>query len=250
VLPAAALLFAATPATGPVLLFVTLFALLLVARRLADRMLRRDRAPRPQAATFGVLRMAAGLGATSTLITGRGRERPRRGDGPPMRVPVLLWALLILNGLALAWAVATVLALTPLEYRYPLIAVGAAAWTVRNLIVLALAVGRIRSSEFGPDQRKAHRIEVEGHVFLDGLRVHILDLSLTGVRLLSYGPVPELDSYCTMTFTDPNKRPAVVTGTVVGVTPRPHGQEVRVDLEPDQTYVLGAILAEALIRRA
>ena len=51
-----------------------------------------------------------------------------------------------------------------------------------------------------------------------------------------------------MTFTDPNRRAAVVTGTVVGIDQRPHGQEIRIDLEPDQTYVLGAILAEALIR--
>ena len=47
-----------------------------------------------------------------------------------------------------------------------------------------------------------------------------------------------------------NRRAAVVTGTIVGIEQRPHGHEVRIDLEDDQTYVLGAILAEALIRRA
>ena len=51
-----------------------------------------------------------------------------------------------------------------------------------------------------------------------------------------------------MTFTDPNRRPAVVTGTIAGIHRRPHGFEVRIELEPDQTYVMGAILADALIR--
>jgi hypothetical protein len=62
--------------------------------------------------------------------------------------------------------------------------------------------------------------------------------------------VPEVDSYCAITFTDPNRRAAVVTGTVLGIHRRPHGHELRVGFEEDQTYVLGAILADALIPRA
>lgn len=250
VLPSLALLFALTPATGPVGWFVALFALLFVARQAARQALSRGQAPRSEATVFAVLRMAATLGATPTLVTGRVAARPSRTDASPMRVPALLWALLALNAVGLVGALATAFGVTPFHSDYPVIAIAAAVWTIANLVLVARAIGRIRSTEFGQDRRQAHRIEVEGHVYLDGLRVHVLDLSLTGVRLLSYGEVPELDSYCTMAFTDPNKRPAVVTGTVVGVDQRPHGQEVRVDLEPDQTYVLGAILAEALIRRA
>ena len=250
VLPALALLFALTPATGPVGIFAALFALLFVVRLVATQSLSRGQAPRSQATLFAVLRMSATLRATSTLVTGRIPARPSRSDATPMRVPVLLWALVGLNAAGLVGALATVLGVTPFHFDYPVIALGAAAWTLANLVLLARAIGRIRSTEFGQDRRQAHRIEVEGHVYLDGLRVHVLDLSLTGVRLLSYGEVPDLDSYCTMTFTDPNKRPAVVTGTVVGVDQRPHGQEVRVDLELDQIYVFGAIFAEALIRRA
>ena len=161
---------------------------------------------------------------------------------------MLLWALLAGNVVALVWSLLTAVGLTPISYPYPVIAVGAALWAAANIVVLYRAIDRIASTEFGRDRRLAHRIEVEGHVFLDGQRAHVLDLSLTGVRLLSYGDVPPIDAYVTMTFTDPNKRPAVVTGTVVGIGQRPHGREVRIDLEPDQTYVLGAILAEALVR--
>ena len=153
-----------------------------------------------------------------------------------------------MNAAGLAWAAATLLGLVPVEYPYALIAAGAAVWAAGNLVFLGRAAARIRSRHFGGDRRQAHRIEVEGHVFLDGERVHVLDLSLTGVRALSYAELPEIGSYCAMTFTDPNRRPAVVTGTVAGIHRRPHGHEVRVELEPDQTYVMGAILAEALIR--
>lgn len=247
VLPPLALLFALTPATGPVAAFAVLFTLLFTARQLATQVLSRGHAPRSQASVFAVLRMSATLGATLVLVTGRS-PRPRPASTRPTRVPVLLWALLAVNAVALVWSVLTAFGLTPISYPYPVIAVGAVLWTAANLVVLYRAIDRIASTEFGRDRRQAHRIEVEGHVFLDGQRVHVLDLSLTGVRLLSYGDVPPIEAYVTMTFTDPNKRPAVVTGTVVGIDQRPHGREVRIDLESDQTYVLGAILAEALVR--
>jgi hypothetical protein len=124
----------------------------------------------------------------------------------------------------------------------------AVLWTAVAAALVLFSARRYTRATAPVERRRAPRIEAEGHVFLDGVRVHVLDLSLAGARLLSYGDVPPVDSYCTMTFTDPNRRLAVVTGTVVAVNERPHGREVRISLDPDQTYVLGAILVEALVR--
>ncbi len=245
--PALALLLALTPAAGPVAVFALLFPLAFAARQLARRSLGRGEAPVGDLTVFGIIRMAATLRATTTLLTGRAAPTPR-AERDPRRVPAVIWALIGANAAGLAWSVAALAGLVSVAYPYGIIAAGAAAWAVGNLVFLGRAAARIRSRHFGGDRRQAHRIEVEGHVFLDGERVHVLDLSLTGVRALSYAELPEIGSYCAMTFTDPNRRPAVVTGTVAGIQRRPHGHEVRVELEPDQTYVMGAILAEALIR--
>jgi cellulose synthase (UDP-forming) len=248
--PAAALLFALTPATGPVALFVALFLGLAVVRRVTRRVLLRGRPMPTESAVFSVLRMTATLAPTLRVLTGREAAPTTTPEEDSRRVPALLWALVAVNALALGWGVASWAVRTDAAYPYPLIAALAAVWTSANLVVLSRAISRIRSPHFGGDRRLAHRLEVEGHVYVDGQRAHVLDLSLTGVRLLSYGEVPEVGSYCAMTFTDPNRRPAVVTGTVIDVQRRPHGHEVRVGFEADQTYVLGAILAEALIHSA
>jgi cellulose synthase (UDP-forming) len=247
--PTVALLLALTPAAGPVLAFTVLFPLTVAARLLAKRALGRGQLPVSDLSAFGIIRMSATLGATTTLLTGRSL-RPASPERDPRRVPAVLWALIGANVAALACGAAVLIGLLPIDYPYAVIAIGAAAWCAANLVCLARAVSRIRSRHYGGDRRQAHRIEVEGHVFLDGIRVHVLDLSLTGVRVLSYGEIPEPGTYCAMTFTDPNRRPATVTGTVAGVERRPHGHELRVELESDQTYVMGAILAEALIRPA
>lgn len=245
--PVLALLLALTPATGPVALFVLLFPLSFAVRQIARRVLGRGQAPHGDLTVFGIIRMAATLPATATLVTGRPARR-RDADRDPRRVPMLLWLVLALNSAALLWGAATMVGVTGTAYPSHLIAAAAALWAAANVLYIGRAIARIRSRYFGGDRRVAQRIEVEGHVFLDGSRVHVLDLSLTGVRLLSYGEVPDLGTYGALTFTDPNRRPAVVTGTVERVRRRPHGLELGIALEPDQTYVMGAILAEALIR--
>lgn len=245
-IPAVALLLSLTPATGPIALFLMMFPLAFVLRQVARRALGRGQAPHGDLTVFGIIRMATTLRATFTLLTGVA-PRPRSADRDPRSVPAIIVALLGLNLVAVAWGVAALTGITGITYPYIGIALGAIAWGTANVLYLARATTRVRSRHFGGDRREAQRIEVEGHVFLDGERVHVLDLSLTGVRVLSYGDVPELGTYCAMAFTDPNKRSAVVTGTVVGVQRRPHGHDVRVALEEDQTYVMGAILAEALV---
>jgi cellulose synthase (UDP-forming) len=249
VIPAMALLLALTPAAGPVALFVVLFPVTWALRHLTRRTMGRGRTPKGDVTALGIIRMTATLPAAATLATGRtGRGAQHSGD--PRRVPALIWLLLAINASSILWAAAVLTGLVPVSYPFTVIAIAAMAWALVNVIVLTRATTRIRSRYFGGDRRKAQRIEVDGHAYLDGVRTHLMDLSLTGVRLLSYGEVPDWGTYCSVTFTDRNRRSAVVTGTVAGITQRPHGVEVRVALEADQTYVMGAILADALVRRS
>jgi cellulose synthase (UDP-forming) len=250
VLPAFALLLALTPATGPVGMFAVLLVASYALRGIAYSALKRDRAPHYFVDSLAVIRFTALLGSARTLVMG---ERPGRSVAPDpdsaRRVPVVLWLLGALNLAGLAWAGLAGIGIVDAAYPFAVVAFGAAIWTVVNLVLLASAVARVRSAVFGGDRREAERVEVEGHVYVDGQRVHVLDLSLTGIRALTYDQAPEIGEYCAVTFTDQNRRPAVVTGTVVGTSTRPHGTELRVGLEPDQTFVIGAILADAFIRR-
>ncbi len=75
--PALALLLALTPAAGPVVAFMILFPLAFAARQLARRALGRGQAPLGDLTVFGIIRMAATLRATTTLLTGR-PSRPGR----------------------------------------------------------------------------------------------------------------------------------------------------------------------------
>jgi cellulose synthase (UDP-forming) len=248
VLAPLALLLGLTPAVGPIAAFV---AFLLVAggiRRLATTALVRGQLARANGDAFVLIRMAATIGTWPALVTGRA-DRPVPLLESARRVPTILWLTLALNIAGLIWAALALSGIATVNFPYSLIAAGAAVWTALNVTRLTWAIARIRSSVYGGDRRQATRVEVDGHVFLDGERVHVLDLSLTGVRLLTYGDPAEVGSYCSVTFTDPNRRPAVVTGTIVAADRRPHGHELRVGLEDEQTYVLGAILADALIKR-
>ena len=249
VIPALALLLALTPASGPVVLFSVLLAATFALRGIAHSALKRDQVPHYLIDSLAMVRFSALLGSARALVLGERAGVPAAPNpDSARRVPAVLWLLAGLNIGALIWASLAWLGVVTIDYPFAAIAAGAAVWTVVNVVLLGATVARIRSSVFGGDRRQAQRVEVEGHVYVDGERVHVLDLSLTGIRALTYGEAPEVEEYCAVTFTDPNRRPAVVTGTVVGTTQRPHGTELRIGLEPDQTYVIGAILADAFIR--
>lgn len=250
VIPVLALALALTPASGPVGLFAVLLAASYALRAAAYSALKRDQVPQSMFDSLAMIRVSAMLGSVGTLVRGEQVGRPAAPDSDTARrVPILLWLLTLGSLLGLLVAVLSWTGLLDVAYPYGIVALGASLWTIVNVALLAGAVSRIRSASFGGDRRLAQRVEVEGHVYVDGERVHVMDLSLTGVRALTYADAPEVGSYCSVTFTDQNRRPAVVTGTVVGTTARPHGTELRVDLEADQTYVIGAILADAFIRR-
>lgn len=250
VLPALALLFAVSPVSGSAALFAGLLAVSYALRGVAYSALKRDRTPHYLIDPLAMIRFTALLGTVRSLILG---DEPALASGlnsdAPRRVPAILWVLGALNVAALVWALLVGTGIADVQYPFAIVAFGACIWVLVNLTLVASAVSRVRSSVFGGERRLAQRVEVEGHVFVDGQRVHVLDLSLTGIRALTYANAPEVGEYCSVTFMDQNHRPAVVTGTVVGTTPRPQGTELRVGLEPEQTYVISAILADAFIRR-
>jgi hypothetical protein len=226
-LPVLMLVLVGPPASSPVATFTVLATATLVLRQVALRAMGRGWAPRWRSATTSVVRLAAGLGRASMAIL-------------VIAAVLLLAALLVVPG---HWMISG-----SLPHAETTFGIWASLWAAAGLMLVLRAVARHARAGVPSERRRAPRIDVEGHVFLDGVRVHVLDLSLGGARLLCYGVVPPIDSYCAMTFTDPNRRLAVVTGTVVAVSDRPHGREARIALEPDQTYVLGAILVDALDR--
>ena len=182
-----------TPAAGPVVAFVILFPASVVARLVARRALGRGRVPQAEQSVLGLIRLPATLRASASLLTGRPMHVSQTARDP-RRVPLLLWGLLALNTAGLLWAGGAAVGLIPVAYPYAVVSMGAAVWAAATIAFLVRAIARIRSPHFGGDRRQAHRIDVEGHGFLDGVRVHVMDLSLTGVRALSYGDVPEIGS--------------------------------------------------------
>lgn len=198
---------------------------------------------RPGRAVRGVLTMAESLGAARRLVGDR-IPQARRPPADARRANPVLWAVAAINAAGLA--ALTVSVLTGSDWLAWPVAVVAALWCSLGLVIVTRGIQRARSRSYGGDRRAAYRVEAEGHAFLDGQRTHVLDLSLRGVRVLTYATPPAAEEYCAVTFTDARGRHAVVTGTVVDVCRRPHGHEVRVAFDPDQTYVLGVIVAAAL----
>jgi cellulose synthase (UDP-forming) len=240
-LPALVLLLGASPASGPVWAFTILFGVTALLNVAVRRVLGGRRGP--GGSVRSVLAMNASLGAIRRLVTGQPSPQRRDADAS-RRVHPTLWALAGVNLAGLvALAVRAGVADSPLPLPITLLAT---TWCTVNLIVLARAITRVRSRAFGGDRRASHRVEAEGHVFVDGQRTHVLDLSLRGIRVLTYADPPAVEEYCAVTFTDPRGRLAVVTGTIVDVRQRPHGHEIRIAFDADQTYVLGVIVAGAL----
>jgi hypothetical protein len=137
--------------------------------------------------------LPANLRATFALFNHRPHKfvvTPKgRGDGSRTRVPAprLLTGLLTAQFVGLAWYGATALGYTPLHYRVPWTAHGAAFWIVINTTILVLAINRIRAPRFAAERRASVRFNVDRRAFLDGHRVQLDDVSLTGASLLAEG---------------------------------------------------------------
>ena len=88
------------------------------------------------------------------------------------------------SSLGLAWFAASLFGLSPVSYPVPWAPIGAALFMSVNLALLLAAIGRIRSSQFAGNRRAGTRLPLRLPARVDGRPSRLLDLSLTGARLL------------------------------------------------------------------
>ena len=191
VIPLAVVATGAVPILAPGVVFGPFFAATLAIQFVALRLLARGHYPPVLSVLFEVLRMPAILPATLAILAPRRNLRfrvtpkGRQGDGRThVPVPRLHLALAVASVIGMAWFAASLAGLTPLRYEIPWAAIGAALFMAMNLGFLLAAIGRIRSSRFAGNRRASVRLPVSLPATLDGRGVELIDLSLTGARVV------------------------------------------------------------------
>ncbi len=188
--PIAVLATGAVPIQASLKIFLPIFAVAFLAQHYALRRLSRGLAPQGRAILFDLVRMPANLQATLRLLAPGEREfsvttKGKTGDQRRrMPVPGLLTVLLAGSLAAAIWAVCTLAGLTPLHYSVSWVAYGSLLWLAVNAVLLMAAVHRIRSERFGAERRSSVRFHVDAAGWIDGTPVRVLDVSLTGAKLL------------------------------------------------------------------
>jgi cellulose synthase (UDP-forming) len=196
VLPLAVVSVGAVPIVAPGAVFIPFFITTLALQFIALRLLARGHYPPLLSVLFEFLRMPAVLPATLAILAPRRSFRfrvtpkgRRTGDRQRIAPPRLLSILAAASALGLAWFTASLLGLSPVHYGVPWAAIGAAMFIAVNLAFLLAAIGRIRSNRFAGNRRASTRLAVVAPARLDGRAVEIVDLSITGARVIG----PRLD---------------------------------------------------------
>jgi cellulose synthase (UDP-forming) len=191
VIPLAVVATGAVPINAPGEIFGPFFLLTLGLQFVALRLLARGHYPPVLSVLFEVLRMPAVLPATLALLSPRRdfrfqvtpKGRTTRGHAR-VEAPRLLTGLAVASSAALAFFVATLFGLTPVHYPVPWAAIGAAFFLSVDLALLLAAIGRIRSSRFAGNRRASPRLPLVGAARLDGQPAQLMDLSITGARVV------------------------------------------------------------------
>ncbi|GIU93987.1 MAG: hypothetical protein KatS3mg012_0444 [Gaiellaceae bacterium] len=193
VLPIVVVATGAIPIAAPLALFGPLFLGMLGLQFLALRLLARGYYPPVLSLVFEFLRMPAVVPGTLALLRPKSGRFAVTPKGPSeegrrrIRLPLLMRVLLVAAPAALAWFALTISGLTPLSYPVPGVAVGAAAFLVANTLLLVAAARRIRSDRFATDQRLGTRLPVRIVGSFAGRECTILDVSLSGARVVLAG---------------------------------------------------------------
>ncbi|MFL5756610.1 MAG: glycosyltransferase [Chloroflexota bacterium] len=191
VLPIVVVLTGAIPIRADAVTFVVGFGASFVLQQLALRALSRGCHRPVLSVVFELVRMTANLRATMTLLThGRPRfavtPKGRTGDGRRrVRVPGPLRLLVTASFIASAWFALTLLGVTPIRYADPGPIAASFAWMLVDVVLVVLAVGRIRALRFAPERRSSVRFETHRPAQLDGIPAEVLDVSLTGALVVS-----------------------------------------------------------------
>jgi len=191
VIPLAVVATGAVPISAPGEVFGPFFLLTLGLQFVALRLLARGHYPPVLSVLFEVLRMPAVLPATLAVLfprrsiqfrvtpkgrTARGKER--------VEAPRLLTILAAASSAGLAWFAASLFGFTPVSYSVPWAAIGGAFFLSLDLALLLAAIGRIRSSRFAGNRRASTRLPIRGPARLDGQAGRLVDLSITGARVV------------------------------------------------------------------
>jgi cellulose synthase (UDP-forming) len=195
-LPIAVVATGAVPIRAEPLTFAVAFLSTFALQQLALRVLSRGCHRPILSILFEFVRMTPNLLATLTLLTPRRRAtfkvtpKGRQGDGRnAVHVPLPLRGVAVLSFLGAAWFAATVMGATPVVYEVPWAVYAAFGWLILNVALVMLAIRRIRALRYAPERRASVRFDTDLTGTLDGTPCRILDLSLTGGRLLLPGPL-------------------------------------------------------------
>jgi cellulose synthase (UDP-forming) len=184
--PPLVLLTGAAPIAAPLGVFVAWFVAYFLMQMVAMLALGRGHLRPVKSSMFDLVRLESSLiaiiaGSTDRdlefEVTPKGRSSARR-----IPVPRLLAGFALLHLLAGAWYVATVVGWTGLAYSAPGVAHGAAFWLLVNVYLLGLAIGRVRSRDFGPERRRSHRHTVRAPAAIATAPAVLTDVSMTGAQ--------------------------------------------------------------------
>ncbi len=189
-LPIAVLLTGAVPIRTDPTTFLVFFGATFGLQQLALRVLSRGCHRPVLSILFEFVRMTPNLLATLTLVT---RRRPtfkvtpkgRTGDGRhPTPEPGLLRLLAFASIAAGAWFALSLMGETPTHYAVPWAAGATFAWLVVNVTLLLASIRRVRALRFAGERRSSFRFDTAFAGRFAGEPCAILDLSLTGARIV------------------------------------------------------------------
>ncbi|CAN5745017.1 hypothetical protein BH23CHL2_BH23CHL2_11660 [soil metagenome] len=191
--PPVVLLTGAVPIRAHPEVFILAFGIPFLLQRWALRQLSRGYYREKMQLVFEIVRMAPNVLATLTLIlpgsrtfqvTPKGRTDEYRER---QRASILLLGLLGAISVAGVWYLLTLAGLTPVSYRVPWAAHGAAIWLVVNGVIVALAIRRVMQSRYAGERRSSVRFVTHLTGRINDRPCRIDDMSLTGARVVLKG---------------------------------------------------------------
>ena len=189
-LPIAVIFTGAIPVDTSLIVFGPIVLGTFLMQLVALRLLTRGHSPRVLSLTFDLLRMPAVIPALGELITGRSRKRqfnvtPKgRIERTRIHAPRMLTGLILMTWGAMGWAALTIAGMTPMEYRYPEAILGVSVVLAGNVGLLLAATRRVRDPRFAGELRASVRFPVDLEATVGDHAARIVDLSLTGARVL------------------------------------------------------------------
>ena len=248
-LPAMVLFSGVSPIDAPGYVYGPFFAAVFLTQLLTQRLLARGYYETRLSLVFEVLRMPAIIPATFAVlaprrnwkfrVTPKGRMAAEGRDRVP--VPWLLPTLFAANIAGLGWFAATLAGLTPMTYRFPAAAMGAAAFALLGSWLIFMAMRRIRAPRYSGERRNSVRFPVYLSASVDGTACKVIDLSVTGAQVELPAHLVPSGEHAVLLITGPDGVVTVNTNVRRRI-PRPAGNiEVGLEFQPGQQTGLARV---------